>query len=155
MLIKPITRLQEDALLVRPGSPAESLPAILRLYPWRNLLRIDRLAWAAFIIALVGGIILAWSTIAEYLEYLRTKTLLKLGLFDFITPVHAAATSSNAIDPAALFLFQIMITSMLPLLAIGGFCVLIWARSPESRKAGKELLIGLAGFVLGALTRFL
>jgi hypothetical protein len=150
VLIGQIVRLQEDVLTVTPGVPADSWRAKSRLFPWRGVLsKADWLSWgmvsfvsglgSVFLLEKIHEIIASWQ---------------KLGSLNIIGSAYAAA-GGGGVDPTALLVFQLVIAAMVPLLGIGGFCALIFSNSPEGRKGGKELLIGVTGFVLGAATRMI
>jgi hypothetical protein len=150
VLIGPIVRLQEDVLTVTPGVWADSLHAKMKVNPWGPLLK--RANWLTFAMVFI---VLAFGA-----EYLRRaiqdikEGLGKFGEFHLIDRAYATAGAS-AVDPTAFYIFQLVIAAMIPILGIGGFCALIFANSPEGRKGGKELLIGVTGFVLGAATRMI
>jgi hypothetical protein len=148
VLIGPIVRLQEDTLSVAPGVAAGSLRAIIKFQVWRPVLRkVDSLSWIMFGILLPFGFVLLVEAIKRFIQSVG-----KVGSLNIIGSAYAA---TGPVDPTALLIFQLVIAAMVPILGIGGFCALIFANSPEGRKGGKELLIGVTGFVLGAATRMI
>ena len=70
-----------------------------------------------------------------------------------VTPAYAA--TEHVIDPVALLVFQIVIAAMVPIFTVGGFCALMFSNSVDGRRGGRDILIAVMGFVLGAATRFL
>ena len=153
VLIGPLVRLQEDAKAVTPGVRPDSWSAFFRLHPWRTFFERERVAVIALVVSTIGGLLLLLSTIKDFLNYLGGSSPKRTGSFEFITSAYAA-TSGTAVDPTVLYIFQIIILAMIPVLGIGGFYTLVFAKHADGRRAGKELLIGVAGFVLGAATRF-
>lgn len=150
ILIGRLAKLQENTLEVTPGLHADSFAAAWKLDRWAALLKkADWWAWAMVsVVAGIGSGFLV-KRIKEIIESWPT-----LGALDFVSTAYAA-TGVGGVDPTALLVFQLVIAAMVPLLGIGGFCALIFANSPEGRKGGKELLIGVTGFVLGAATRMI
>jgi hypothetical protein len=103
-------------------------------------------AFFAFAIAIVGSLAL----LAQYLTQL-VKSGLSMN-WDLIGSAYAAAAAAS---PTTLLVFQIVIMAMIPLLAVGAFYLLVWGSTPTARTVGKDLLIGMAGFVLGNATRLM
>jgi hypothetical protein len=149
VLIGPIVRLQEDVLSVAPGVPAESWQARISVSPaWAVVKRASLLSFV--MVGLVAGI--GAALLEKAIKAIISSW--KMGELHFIDSAYAAS-GIGGVDPTALLVFQLVIAAMVPLLGIGGFCALIFANSPEGRKGGKELLIGVTGFVLGAATRMI
>jgi hypothetical protein len=151
VLIGPIVRLQENTLAVRPGvqATANTLPVREQFNMLVALLRRADTWSYLMVIAVLGFGYEKLTRAAE--ELIRFFRMGSLRLID----TAYAANGAGGVDPTALLVFQLVIAAMVPLLGVGGFCALIFANSPEGRKAGKELLIGVTGFVLGAATRMI
>ena len=144
--------LKERVIAIRPGDEPGRLELI-----WGRLVRtvggstpLELFFGVLGVIIAVGGAgIFLMAGVSQLLELLK-----RVGIGDlFVSPALAAA--GQIIDPTALLIFQIVIAFMIPLLVIGGFAAVIFSRTPDGRKSGRDILIGVMGFVLGAATRFL
>jgi hypothetical protein len=149
VLIRALERVREDAMGVTPGVRPDSLSARLRLYPWRSLLKTEWRAVFSFAIATIGGLIWFISSLKELLNALKLASSL-----DLISPAFAAGASAHGANPTVLLIFQVIIMGMVPLLALGAFYAMLFGSTPMSRRAGKDLVFALAGFIIGAATSY-
>jgi hypothetical protein len=109
---------------------------------------IDVVTVIASVVAFAGAAFSLWYAVSGLA---RLK-----GIFGFylISPAYAATSSGQEIDPMALLFFHIVIALMVPVLTVGAFCAVIFAKTSDGRKSGRDILIGVMGFVLGTATRF-
>jgi maltodextrin utilization protein YvdJ len=143
-------RLRTKAIGIQPRDFAFFLARMMAIigfvYRWRGVMTL-----AAITISALGAGFFLWYAVTKIHQLM---VLWQESSIQLVTPAYAAA-AERTIDPIALVIFQIVIALMVPTLTVGAFCALIFAQSAEGRKAGRDILIAVMGFVLGAATRFL